>query len=117
MFIFGKQAAVDRVKAYLAMIESSTSSEQDGVFYLDVERDVPGAIQDYVKRAVPGVEITYDSGSRRFVDRHANRTARVKRCRRCSNLPPEDGMILQAHEQIPTHDRPAERTREGREQN
>lgn len=105
MFIFGKQAAVDRVKAYLAMIESSTSSEQDGVFYLDVERDVPGAIQDYVKRAVPGVEITYDSGSRRFtlIGTPTEQLAASKLLvDAVQNLPPEDETrFYKLDEQIP----------------
>ena len=76
IFIFGKQAAVDRVKAYLAMIESSTSSEQDGVFYLGVERDVPAPSRLRETRRTRRRN-HHDSGSRRFRDdRHASRTAR-----------------------------------------
>ncbi|MBQ8363658.1 MAG: hypothetical protein IJX36_07010, partial [Thermoguttaceae bacterium] len=64
--LYGRPADVARLKAYLAQIQTATTDEVDGVYYLDVERDVPGELQDYARKAVPGAEITFDSSSRRF---------------------------------------------------
>ncbi|MBQ7813598.1 MAG: hypothetical protein IJ387_03785, partial [Thermoguttaceae bacterium] len=62
----GRPEDVARLKAYLAQIQTATTDEVDGVYYLDVERNVPGELQDYARKAVPGAEITFDSASRRF---------------------------------------------------
>ncbi len=66
IILSGNPSDVARMKVYIAQIQNSTTDEKDGVFYLDVERDVPNQIQDYVKRAVPGSEISYDGSNRRF---------------------------------------------------
>ncbi|MBQ8286091.1 MAG: hypothetical protein IJZ10_07290, partial [Thermoguttaceae bacterium] len=64
--LYGRPADVARLKAYIAQIQTATTDEIDGVYYLDVERNVPGELQDYARKAVPGAEITFDSASRRF---------------------------------------------------
>ncbi|MBP5622216.1 MAG: hypothetical protein J6X44_09395, partial [Thermoguttaceae bacterium] len=105
LYIFGKKAPVERLKAYVAMIEESTSDEEDGVYYLDVERDVPGALQDYVKRAVPGVELQYDQPNRRFtiIGTPTEQIAAAKLLvDAVQNLPPEDETrFYKMDEQIP----------------
>ncbi|MBQ5789201.1 MAG: hypothetical protein IIW01_02835, partial [Thermoguttaceae bacterium] len=64
--LHGRPADVARLKAYIAQIQTATTDEVDGVYYLDVERDVPGELRDYAGKAVPGAEITYNSENRRF---------------------------------------------------
>ncbi|MDO5749355.1 MAG: hypothetical protein Q4Q42_06945, partial [Planctomycetia bacterium] len=66
LLLTGRKVDVERLKSYVMQIEEKTSEEPESVYYLDVERDVPGEIQDYIKRAVPGVELTYSSENRRF---------------------------------------------------
>ena len=105
LFVYGKKAPVERLKAYVAMIENATSDEEDGVYYLDVERDVPGALQDYVKRAVPGIELQYDQPSRRFtiIGTPTEQIAAAKLLvDAVQNLPPEDETrFYKMDEQIP----------------
>ncbi|MBQ9873271.1 MAG: hypothetical protein IJM30_02305 [Thermoguttaceae bacterium] len=93
LMIYGKPTDVARLKAYVSQIQESTTDEVDGVFYLDVERDVPGEIQDYAKRAVPGVELTYNRDSRRFtiIGTPTEQLATAKILTDAiTNLPPED---------------------------
>ncbi|MDO5310204.1 MAG: hypothetical protein Q4G03_12040, partial [Planctomycetia bacterium] len=66
LLLTGKLADVARLKEFVLQIQSEASDEKDGVYYLDVERELPGEIQDYIRRAVPGVELTFNSTDRRF---------------------------------------------------
>ena len=66
VYLSGKPAAVARVKSYLLDIENETTEAPESVYYLDVDRDLPNEIQDYIRRAVPGVDLTYHQSSRRF---------------------------------------------------
>ncbi len=105
MFVFGKKIAVENVKAYLAQVENVETDEVDGVYYLDVEREVPGEIQDYAKRAVPGVELTYNRDDRRFtiIGTPTEQLATAKILTDAiANLPPEnETRYYKFAEQIP----------------
>ncbi len=93
LLLAGKPSEVERLKKYVDHILDSVTDEKESVYYLDVERDVPAEILDYIRRAVPGVELTYDSSSRRFtlIGTPTEQLATAKLINDAIvNLPPED---------------------------
>ena len=93
LYLSGKPDDVARLKKYVEQIEASTTDEKDMAYYLDVERELPGEIQDYIRRAVPGVELTYNRDARRFtiIGTETEQLATVKLINDAIiNLPPED---------------------------
>ena len=93
LFLSGKPADVARLKKYVAEIENATTDEKDGVYYLDVDRELPGEIQDYIRRAVPGVELNFHQSSKRFtiIGTPTEQLATAKLITDAIlNLPPED---------------------------
>ena len=93
LLVSGPPSDVERLKKYVRQIEATTTDEKDAVYYLDVEREVPGEIQDYIRRAVPGVELTFNNEARRFtiIGTPTEQIATAKLINDAIvNLPPED---------------------------
>ena len=93
LLLSGKPGDVERLKKYVRQIEATTTDEKDSVYYLDVEREIPGEIQDYIRRAVPGVELNFNVDSKRFtiIGTPTEQLATAKLINDAIvNLPPED---------------------------
>ncbi|MBR5627405.1 MAG: hypothetical protein IKW74_07280, partial [Thermoguttaceae bacterium] len=66
LLVAGPQREVKRMQVYIHSVLASTPDEQDSVYYYDSRRDIPNGTIDFIKKAVPQVELQYDAGSRRF---------------------------------------------------
>ncbi|MCF0233348.1 MAG: hypothetical protein HUK22_00055, partial [Thermoguttaceae bacterium] len=93
LYLFGLPADVARLKAYIAQVENAESDEEESVYYFEVERSLPGSLSDYIQRAVPGAEISYDSSAKRYtiIGTPTEQLAVAKLITDAENsLPPED---------------------------